>query len=269
LAKAGGRGVRVESLMECPFCAEAIRDEAIACKHCGRDLALVRPVILEIQELVSELDKLQRKLDAANTRLALRDEPGRFLSIYAGLYLLPAALLLLLAHYLVTFQFNVSPIFLRLASFVIPIPFGVAAYALSKIGVRSALVLGAMLGLTSVGGMLTVVGIIDDVPIIPSNLLEWRETIEYSFSIALAFVTGNILALLVFVVLPSTLASSDKPSPFAYKLAQSFGRHVGDEGLRRRARRIQDLLRTIGPLAGLAGTAAGSIYTGLKGFLGV
>ena len=255
--------------MECPFCAEAIRDEAVACKHCSRDLSVVKPVILEIQELVSELDKLQRKLDAVNTRLALREEPSRFLLIYAGLYLLPAMALLLVAHYLVTFHFNVSPIFLRLASFVIPIPFGLAAYAISKIGIRSAFVMGALLGLASVGGMLAVVGVIDNVPIIPTNLLEWRETIEYSLSIALAFVAGNILALLVFVILPSKLASTDKPSQFAYKIARTFGQHVGDEGLRRRARRIQDLLRAIGPLAGLAGTAAGSIYTGLKGFLGI
>jgi len=38
--------------------------------------------------------------------------------------------------------------------------------------------------------------------------------------------------------------------------------------LRRRARRIQELIKTLGPLAGLVATAGGSIYTGLKGVLG-
>jgi hypothetical protein len=47
-----------------------------------------------------------------------------------------------------------------------------------------------------------------------------------------------------------------------------LGQHVGEEGMRRRARRIQDLMQTAGPLSGVVATAAGSIYTGLKGILG-
>jgi hypothetical protein len=31
---------------------------------------------------------------------------------------------------------------------------------------------------------------------------------------------------------------------------------------------IQDLMQTVGPLAGVAATAVGSIYAGLKGLLG-
>jgi hypothetical protein len=43
---------------------------------------------------------------------------------------------------------------------------------------------------------------------------------------------------------------------------------VAKETMRRRARRIQDLLQTVGPLAGMLANAAGSIYTGMKGILG-
>ena len=181
---------------------------------------------------------------------------------------MPPVLLLLAAHYLVTVLLNVSPRYLRLASFAIPLPFGMATYAVSRIGWRDAFGLGALIALLSVSGMLTVIGVIDNVPIIPPTFLEWRESFEYGLSIALAFLTGNILALLVFIALPSTITSSGKPSAAAFRVARMLGQHVGEEGMRRRARRIQDLMQTMGPLAGVVATAAGSAYTGLKGILG-
>ncbi len=254
--------------MECPFCAETIKDEAIICKHCSRDLRVALPVITEIQETVVELDRLQRQLDRVNASLAMFDRPIRFLFLNGGIYVLLPSLLLLAAHFLITVTLNVSPLYLRIASVIIPLPFGMAAFAVSKIGYRGAFGLGVLTAAVSVTGMLAVVAYIDGASIIPETLREWRETLEYGLSIALAFLTGNILITLVLFILPSTIASSGKPNAGAYRMARLLGQHVGQETLRRRARRIQDLMQTAGPLAGVVATAAGSVYTGLKGLVG-
>jgi len=254
--------------MECPFCAETIKDEASVCQHCGRDLRLVIPVIHEIHEVVAELDRLQRRLDQVNTSLAMFDRPVRFLFLNGGIYVLIPTLMLLAAHYLVVMKLDAPQLYLRIASVLIPLPFGMAAFAFSRIGYRSAFGLGALVAALSVFGMFSVVSYVDGTSIVPASLREWRETVEYGLSIALSFLTGNILVISVLWLLPTTIASGGKPNAAAYRMARMLGQHVGQETMRRRARRIQDLMQTVGPLAGVVATAAGSIYTGLKGVLG-
>ena len=254
--------------MECPFCAETIKDEATVCKHCSRDLRVVIPIVHEIQDVVAELDRLQRRLDQVNTSLAMFDRPVRFLFLNGGIYVVLPALLLIAAHYLVIMKFDWPQLYLRIASVIIPLPFGMAAYAFSRIGYRGAFGLGVLIAAFSVFGMLSVVSYVDGTPIVPASFREWRETVEYGLSIALSFLTGNILVILVLWLLPNTIASGGKPSAAAYRAARMLGQHVGEDAMRRRARRIQDLMQTVGPLAGVAATAAGSIYTGLKGMLG-
>jgi len=64
------------------------------------------------------------------------------------------------------------------------------------------------------------------------------------------------------------IRAADRPNVLAMRAARLLGRHVADETLRRRARRIQDLARKIGALASLVATASASVYTGLKGIIG-
>ena len=68
-------------------------------------------------------------------------------------------------------------------------------------------------------------------------------------------------------MMPRLLRQGGKPNAVAFRIARLLGQHVGDDQLRRRARLIQNLMQTAGPLVGVAATAVGSIYAGLKGIL--
>ena len=225
-------------------------------------------MLFEIDNIVAELDRLRRDLDRLNDNCERHEYPVRYYMTHAVLYIFIPSVLLVAFHILVTIVFDLSPLPLRLASVAVPLLFGFLAYPLHRVSMNGALVLAFWTAAFSVFAMLTVTGLHDHVPILPNAWIEWREVIEYSASIFLAFISGNILGVLSFQVIPRVLVQGGKPNALAFKVARLLGQHVGEEQLRRRARLIQNLLQTAGPLFGIAATTVGSVYAGLKGVWG-
>src|SRR5207237_1211956 len=147
------------------------------CRYCGRDLAIPKPLLEHNKELVKKaedlteqnwdlsrkVDELQDEVARIRAELAHRVSPVAYWAVHlAGFVLLPI-LLLLISHYLLTIRFDVNPIFLRVVSIVIPVPFGFLLLWRGGAGPGQALALGLAVGVIAVGGMLTIVGVIDEV----------------------------------------------------------------------------------------------------------
>ncbi|HXZ47037.1 MAG TPA: hypothetical protein VEH02_09960 [Pseudolabrys sp.] len=254
--------------MECPFCAEDFNEEALVCKNCGRDLRLVRPLIDENVKLIAQIEDLQLQVDKARAAIERATTPIKFWTFHGAVYVFAPALLLVTAHFIIVIALDISPLYLRIASMVIPLPFGFALLWFSHHDIRWSILDGILIGILSVTAMLTIVSFVDRVPILPDNVRDWHETLEYVASIALANVTGAVVAILARRMLPRTLDAGGAPSPVAMMLARMIGRHVGEQALRRRAQTIQGNFGTVATAGAAVAAAAGSIYTGIRALWG-
>jgi hypothetical protein len=59
--------------MECPYCLEEVKEAAVVCRHCGRDLSAFKLIIAPTLEKVSDFEKrlssLEKQLSSSETRV--------------------------------------------------------------------------------------------------------------------------------------------------------------------------------------------------------
>jgi hypothetical protein len=261
--------------MNCPYCLSEVSEEAHVCKTCSRELYLFKPMMAKIASLEGQLAsipsqevnelrvaELEYLLDQQNQKLANRSSFAWIKDI--AIYLIVPLLLLLLAHWLIAIVYDTKMIYLRIISMILPLPF---AYFLFKgyahklfpwfVGV-------VFLAITSVIGMSWITSLVDHSPVLPQNLFEWKELLEYSASIAFSFLTGMLLGGVAYagkqrhrqtgIMNVLNKAASSRKADGSASIQGVFG-----------------LMRTLQEHGGTVvalGTTAASIYTGLKGIVG-
>ena len=99
----------------------------------------------------------------------------------------------LLAHYILVVVLDLSTLYLRIASIVVPLISAILLYRNSRPTVAVAAFVALATAVIAVAGMALAVGLSFGHSILPATRYEWRETIEYLASIGGAFFVGYLL----------------------------------------------------------------------------
>ena len=168
--------------------------------------------------------------------------------------------LLLVAHIMIVMVYDLNPLYLRLATLLLPLPFGFLMYKRHPRRFGATLVVSFITAVTAVLGMSTITGIIDKAPIMPQDVRELREYIEFAASVGFSFLTGMLLGKL-----PERLKqAAPRASGLVLFIAQFVVAKDGKVDLPATVKKVQDTVSTLTPVA----TAVISAVTGLRAFLG-
>jgi hypothetical protein len=258
--------------MQCPYCTSSVDEAALACPYCTRDLHLVKHLLERIEALEQRLEEAgvrdSEELygdESADTHTEIVDDwqtpPTRYFHSLLPT-LLAALVLLVAAHGVLLFLFDVNPLYLRLTSMLIPVPFGFALFRRAPGRLRLSALAGFGMACGAVWGMLMVTALIDHVPVLPQDTREAREVLEYSASIGLAFLTGLLLSLAVH----RQKGGRHNAGLVVRLIALLFAKDVkGQSGIERIHKQVQPILNILTPIV----TALASLYTGIKVLFGV
>jgi hypothetical protein len=261
--------------MECVYCLSPVDDKANVCKVCTRDLYLFRPLLEKVQaletkladyqdpvELKARVEELEGLLAAEQTRHEESQATSWRLFLDVGQFIFIPLALLLLAHALITVVYDINMLYLRIASVLLPMPFGFYLFKGKKRSIFGWFVATAGLAVASVIGMSAITGWIDQTPVMPQSLVEWREFLEYAASITFSFLTGMLLGGMAYHRAHRVRRTKD--APFLTALVTGFTKGKSSP------KDIHETIKKLEEMGGsliAAGTTAMSIYTGLKAFM--
>jgi hypothetical protein len=190
--------------VNCPFCAEEIKDDAVVCKHCRRDLAIVRPVLLELRAQAEQIAALKEEVQALRFLFETTSEP-RPISIVVpvasgvtsdiagvAIGMISALLVLLAAHYVIIWELDLDRRWLLGATVIVPYLAALCTRALTHIAIPVLVALALVLGIVSVGAMSLVTAWGNMAMALPNGRSEWISDGGWMLSVALSFITGAL-----------------------------------------------------------------------------
>jgi hypothetical protein len=258
--------------MKCPYCLSAVDDEAVVCKVCTKDLYLFKSLMAKIHQLENQLDalkdhpalvarvtELEGLLEAERSKEeAVPETVGRVV-FNAVRFVLAPLILLLVAHALITIVYDLNVLYLRVVSLVLPWPFAFYLFKARDRAYSPWIAMSGVMAVASVIGMSAITSSVDHTPVLPQNMLEWREFFEYATSITLSFITGMVVGGMAYN--RAHQASVNAQNALLRRLVQGAGGgKLSPDALHGVMKKLNDFGSSIVAL----GATGASIYTGLK-----